>query len=856
MNVLKTNIKKVSLLSILLFALLFFNTSHAQDLIKNTQNGLNSFKASKNIVPNNVAKQVQKTAQHTKFQNVNALQLVEGQKQPSAKKTSYLRDAVYFTKVESEIAKVMKNKPVALNFKIPVSAKKTIELELLKNDFMADGFKVKTSEGETFKIPESAVFYKGIVKGNPQSIVALSFYDGNINGVISDKDGNYNLGLMKDDNNTLVLFNENSLKTDWNGSCGSGNIESPLSTKIFKNKETNTSFNNSKTGACDTNDCVGVYCEVASDFYNERGSKAAVVEYITNVFNNASIVFDNENMKICLTHIFIWTSGDNYNGGRGARLDQFSDVVKDNDFPGAVGVLIYHVPGGDGLANWDNFNGVTILCADHTANDSGAGGNGAGYGPLGVVGFGGVAANYPEPSRDVQTFTHEVGHIFGSPHTQNCYWTVNGVPNQAIDGCVDSEGSCPNGPATTIAEASLMSYCSGESIPLSNGFGPLPGNLMRANYQYAVDNGCLTTSTNDDVFNAFPFLSNLVDAGNCNNERITVFKKGTHSYIHVETNSSSKLYYQSGGLWCTETGNMDCIKGYDLYEIDMLWACCDDGNEGGNNGNNPQPCDNDDVFATFPFLSNYINENNCTSGEINVYKAGAHNYIHVETANSGKLYFQNGNLFCTDSPGYDCVALYGLTNIEANWTCCTDDNGGNEGGGNQPCDDEGVFTEFPFLAAYVDENNCSSEQLTVYSAGTHNYIHVETPNSGKLYYQSGDLFCTDSPGYNCVELYNLSVVESSWTCCNAGNFKHGANFADNIQVFPNPNNGIFNIILPESLNDSAKINVYNIQGMLLKSIESTGLKLQTIDVSNIEKGICFIEVISSSEILTERIIVK
>jgi predicted Zn-dependent protease len=38
----------------------------------------------------------------------------------------------------------------------------------------------------------------------------------------------------------------------------------------------------------------------------------------------------------------------------------------------------------------------------------------------------------PMFSWDVEVITHELGHLFGSPHTHGCYWNGN---DTAIDGC-------------------------------------------------------------------------------------------------------------------------------------------------------------------------------------------------------------------------------------------------------------------------------------------------------------------------------------------------------------------------------------------------------------------------------------
>jgi hypothetical protein len=53
---------------------------------------------------------------------------------------------------------------------------------------------------------------------------------------------------------------------------------------------------------------------------------------------------------------------------------------------------------------------------------------------------------------------HELGHNFGSPHTQSCYW--QGGP---IDFCVQSEGDCYQ-EALESSRGSVMSYCSNERL--------------------------------------------------------------------------------------------------------------------------------------------------------------------------------------------------------------------------------------------------------------------------------------------------------------------------------------------------------------------------------------------------------
>ena len=88
-------------------------------------------------------------------------------------------------------------------------------------------------------------------------------------------------------------------------------------------------------------------------------------------------------------------------------------------------------------------------------------------------------SNLPTYSWNVEVITHELGHNFGSPHTQSCSW-----PGGALDNCYATEEGCPPGPAPTNG-GTIMSYChlTLTGINFANGFGIYPGNLIRSRTQ-------------------------------------------------------------------------------------------------------------------------------------------------------------------------------------------------------------------------------------------------------------------------------------------------------------------------------------------------------------------------------------
>lgn len=91
----------------------------------------------------------------------------------------------------------------------------------------------------------------------------------------------------------------------------------------------------------------------------------------------------------------------------------------------------------------------------------------------GFSGAGGVASGKfnVSPWQNISTIAHEIGHNFGSPHTQSCNW-----PGGAIDFCYAVEGDCYSEALENI-KGTLMSYCNRRL----NNFHPLCIELMNRN---------------------------------------------------------------------------------------------------------------------------------------------------------------------------------------------------------------------------------------------------------------------------------------------------------------------------------------------------------------------------------------
>ena len=96
---------------------------------------------------------------------------------------------------KAELLRINTEKPEALEMDFPFEGK-NITVELVKNNFFTHDFKVNTDKGYINYTP--GVYYQGIVKGDNESLVAISFFKDDIVGVTSIKNiGNIVIGKSK-----------------------------------------------------------------------------------------------------------------------------------------------------------------------------------------------------------------------------------------------------------------------------------------------------------------------------------------------------------------------------------------------------------------------------------------------------------------------------------------------------------------------------------------------------------------------------------------------------------------------------------------------------------------------------------
>jgi len=326
--------------------------------------------------------------------------------------------------------------------------------------------------------------YRGYIDGDPNSLAALSvFEDGSVVGLFINKTGNYVLTKLKG-SDEYIIYNDMDLKIKQPFICGT---KDETIAPSAPGKIAGTSVP-SVTGFAEMQ-CRKVRCYWEADYktyQNFNSDYTATENYVLALFNQVAAVYQNEGITIELSAYKIWTTSDPYrDDNTSVSLVDFQNTwnAQDANYDGDLAYLIC----GRYDAGYAFVNG---LCNRKYA-----------YGVYGMN----LTTIYPWQtySWDVQATAHEHGHLLGSNHTQWCGWnTAPGNTCGAIDNCFPGEATntCSTCSFSTFNDAdpvdawrgTIMSYChlKARGILMINGFGPLPGDLIRKN---VTESQCLQT---------------------------------------------------------------------------------------------------------------------------------------------------------------------------------------------------------------------------------------------------------------------------------------------------------------------------------------------------------------------------
>ncbi|WP_158561227.1 M12 family metallo-peptidase [Emticicia sp. C21] len=158
------------------------------------------------------------------------------------------------------------------------------------------------------------------------------------------------------------------------------------------------------------------------DFY--KGDKELIKNRVYDLFSQVSKLYEKElRVKLTVSHIEFWENR------------QYTNLYNFDEY-------------------WDKIDQSKVkrhLTHLLTLSSVEAGASGMGY-----LGGNAASSGYAtQTSQVINTIAHEIGHNFGSPHTQSCFWS-----DGPIDLCATVEdGNCTVGDITEARVGTVMSYC-------------------------------------------------------------------------------------------------------------------------------------------------------------------------------------------------------------------------------------------------------------------------------------------------------------------------------------------------------------------------------------------------------------
>jgi hypothetical protein len=389
----------------------------------------------------------------SQYMLAQSLKLFNKQKDILPNEIHNLSKGTILTFSETLQTQLIQKKAEHINIDIPYQ-QEMFHLNLHKVNLFSNQFNIVKASDFSETKHSKGYFLQGTIEGvKEKTSVAVSIFENEIAAIINDGKRTLTLTKLYNNANKYVFYNEADLIRKNDLLNGDDMAILPTSnTTITKDEITNA-----RTGIGCTLD---IYFEISYQTYVNRGSNMNnAVNYLCAMFNNIQLIFKNEQIDIQIREIKVWNVADPEDAltTTATVLNSFSSRMGSTGFNGDLAHYITTKGIGGGRAY------LNVLGSGSSAR-TGVSGN-----------LNGANNAFPTYTWNANVICHEIGHNIGSNHTHWCGW-----PGGAIDDCYAVEGSCSAGPAPTSG-GTIMSYCHlSIGINFNNGFGTLPGNLLRS----------------------------------------------------------------------------------------------------------------------------------------------------------------------------------------------------------------------------------------------------------------------------------------------------------------------------------------------------------------------------------------
>ena len=334
-------------------------------------------------------------------------------------------------------------------------------------------------------------------------------------------------------------------------------------------------------------------------------------------------------------------------------------------------------------------------------------------------------------------------------------------------------------------------------------------------YSIQIDPTCGEESIEEpELFRKYSWIHNIIDYTDCSDSSVDLYTNDDTRFLFIRVGESYVLYDEAGVIYCTDSQNFSCLRNYDLTDVVASWFCDNIEQEEvfaticagdplpnlqapiaigestfsacgpeGPVGSPPVVCPCQTIFAVDitpkdGVISELINgqyyivaPETTTTYTITSRSGGAPDLpCTVEFFSNTFTIVVKDNAECDDNTSCSCDDVYepvcGEDGLSYSNRCVAECEGVtvlSEGECNSSNGFPDFFSDYPFLANLFDANDCNGSSVEVYDLGRNTFIYTFTEGLGRLYL-NGNLHCTDTEIFSCIQFYRLAAPLHSWTC--------------------------------------------------------------------------------------------
>lgn len=323
-----------------------------------------------------------------------------------------------------------------LDITLALPGRGNVALHLERRDAFAPGSRIQimTPSGALSVDPSSIRVFRGALPNEPKSFVVLAVSKSGIVGSVHAGAEMYDVqrGPLAS-SPLLVARNEAPAKE-----CGIANENIPAQLMRIMHEEPVEEVQDAET--------LEMHLAVEADyqfFQRNQSNREKALAYIAQIIAVTSAIYERDfNVRLTTSNVRLWEdSNDPYPDDKNVfgLLEDFTTHYDEEmtDVPRDVALFFTMRGGAGGVAQ--SIGGVCQEGLSYCASD-----------------FAGDLGKLPNAySWDQVLLAHELGHVCGAVHTQNCFW-----PGGPLDSCVRSEGgTCVRDNQTKAITGTIMSYC-------------------------------------------------------------------------------------------------------------------------------------------------------------------------------------------------------------------------------------------------------------------------------------------------------------------------------------------------------------------------------------------------------------